>query len=225
MELNTRGPGHTDTKPHRMLKVAALASVIAASGCVSGNPGGTNIGGPTPTQVFTSIPAESAPLSGARAAAVGDAAAISKCQAAENTQEAKLLVAGDTMPALTVVAGFDTTAGDAHRYADSIGSHPGDPSPRPAQSSAYYTSTTPVVACILDGFIEAPNLPGNRPYSRELALIGPHGILQQLVAGRTDTISLQNPASAPQQPANSDAGSRREVRNHVAETRPPPNIL
>jgi hypothetical protein len=130
--------------------------------------------------------------------AVGDAPAIATCQASEDASQAALLAAGDTTPALTVAAGFNTTEGDAHRYADSIGLRPGDPSPRPAESSSYYTSATPVVACILDGEIDAPNLPGNPPYSREFALIGPHGILEQLVAGRTDTISLQNPSSARQ---------------------------
>jgi hypothetical protein len=102
------------------------------------------------------------------------------------------------MPALTVAAGFTTTEGDAHRYADSVGLRPGDPTPRPARSSSYYTNTARVVVCILDGDIEAPNVPGNAPYSRELAVIGPDGILQLLVAGGTDTISLQNPSSATQ---------------------------
>ena len=183
-------------KPHRLLSVIALASVIASSGCASNNPGGTNTGGPASLQVFTSSPPGPATSSGATAAAVGDAAAISQCQAAENQQQATLIAAGDTMPALTVAAGFNTTEGDAHRYADSIGLRPGDASPRPAESSSYYTSTTPVVACILDGDIAAPNLPGNPPYSRELALIGPGGIFEQLVAARTDTLSLQNPSSA-----------------------------
>jgi hypothetical protein len=129
--------------------------------------------------------------------AAGDAAAIASCRAAENANQATLLAAGDTAPALTVAAGFNTTQGDAHRYADSLGRRPGDPSPRPpGGSGSHYTNTTPVVACILDGDIGAPNLPGNPPYSRELALIGPGGILDQLVAGRTDTISLRNPSSA-----------------------------
>jgi hypothetical protein len=128
--------------------------------------------------------------------AAGDAAAIASCRAAENANQATLLAAGDTAPALTVAAGFNTTQGDAHRYADSIGLRPGDPSPRPADSSSSYTNTTPVVACILDGYIPAPNLPGNPPYSREFALIGPGGTLDLLVAGHTETINLTNPSSA-----------------------------
>jgi hypothetical protein len=134
--------------------------------------------------------------SSSASAAVGDAAAVATCQAAENANHATLLAAGNTAPALTVAAGFNTTEGDAHRYADSLGRRPGDPSPPPAGSGSHYTNTIPVVACILDGDIEAPNLPGNPPYSRELALIGPGGILEQLVAGRTDTISLRTPSSA-----------------------------
>jgi hypothetical protein len=131
----------------------------------------------------------------AGATAIGDATAISQCQAAEKTREAALLAAGNTDAPLTVAAGFNTE-GDAHRYADSIGLHPGDPSPRPADSSSSYTNTTPVVVCILDGDIGAPNLPGNTPYSREFALISRDGTLDLLVAGRTETISLQNPSSA-----------------------------
>ena len=134
--------------------------------------------------------------SSAAAPAVGDAAAISQCQVAENTRQASIVAAGGTTPALTIAAGFTTTEGDAHHYADSIGLRPGDPSPRPADSSSSYTNTTPVVACILDGYIPAPNLPGNPPYSREFALIDPSGTLDLLVAGRTNTISLQNPSSA-----------------------------
>lgn len=114
-------------------------------------------------------------------AAVGDPAAISQCQAAANAHQATLAAAGNTTTALTVAAGYDSTEGDVHRYADSIGLRPGDPSPRPAGSGSSYASTTPVVACILDGEIGAPNLPGNPPYSRELALIDPGGILDQLV--------------------------------------------
>jgi hypothetical protein len=133
----------------------------------------------------------------AATAAVGDAAAISQCQAAENARPVSIAPAGGIIPALTVAAGFTTTEGDAHRYADSLGLPPGDPSPRPpAGSPGYYTSTTPVVVCILDGYIEAPSVPGNPPYSREFALIGAGGTLDVLVAGRTDTISLQNPSSA-----------------------------
>ena len=93
-------------------------------------------------------------------------------------QQAAILAAGGITPALTVAAGFTTTEGDAHRYADSLGRRPGDPSARPsAGSPSYYTSTTPVVACILDGYIDAPSVPGNPPYSREFALIGPGGTL------------------------------------------------
>jgi hypothetical protein len=182
-------------KLHHTLGVIALASVIAASGCASSNPGGTNAGGPASPSVFISSPLEPAMSSRAVTAAVGDAAAISHCQAAENAQQASIVAAGGTTPALTVAPGFTTTEGDAHRYADSLGLRPGDPSPRPADSSSSFANTTPVVACILDGYIEAPNLPGNPPYSREFALIGPGGTLDQLVAGRTDTISLQNPSS------------------------------
>ncbi len=134
--------------------------------------------------------------SSAATVAVGDAAAVSKCQAAENAQQPPILAAGGTTPALTVAAGFITTKGDAHRYADSLGLRPGDPSPRPADSSSSYTNTTPAVACILDGYIDAPSVPGNPPYSREFALIGPGATLDLLVAGRTDAISLQNPSSA-----------------------------
>jgi hypothetical protein len=144
-------------------------------------------------------PGSASPAAGSSSAvavAVGDAAAVSKCQAAENARQAAILRAGGTTPALTVAAGFTTTEGDAHRYADSIGLRPGDPSPRPADSSSSYTNTTPAVACILDGYIEAPSVPGNPPYSREFALIGPGGTLDLLVAGRTNTISLQNPSSA-----------------------------
>jgi hypothetical protein len=151
------------------------------------------------TAIVANAPESASPAAGpssAAAVAVGDAAAISQCQSAENVQQAAILAAGGTT-ALTVAAGFTTTEGDAHRYADSLGLRPGDPSPRPpAGNPGYYTSTTPVVTCILDGYIEAPNLPGNPPYSRELALIGPGGTLDQLVAGRTDTISLRNPSSA-----------------------------
>jgi hypothetical protein len=139
----------------------------------------------------------SSPAAGSSSAAtvaVGDAAAVSKCEAAENVQQAAILAGGGTTPALTVAAGFTTTEGDAHRYADSIGLRPGDPSPRPADSSSSYTNTTPVAACIMDGYIDAPSVPGNPPYSREFALIGPGGTLDLLVAGRTDTISLQNPS-------------------------------
>jgi hypothetical protein len=128
--------------------------------------------------------------------AIGDATAIAHCQAAEKTREAALLAAGNTDAPLSVAAGFNTTEGDAHRYADSIGRHPGDPSPRPADSSSSYTNTTPVVVCILDGDIGAPNLPGNPPYSREFALISTDGTLVQLVAGHTDSIALVNPSSA-----------------------------
>ncbi len=151
------------------------------------------------TAIVANAPGSASPAAGSSSAAtvaVGDAAAISQCQAAENAQQAAILAAGGTTPALTVAAGFTTTKGDAHRYADSLGLRPGDPSPRPADSSSSYTNTTPAVACILDGYIDAPNLPGNPPYSREFALIGPGGTLDQLVAGRTDTISLQNPSSA-----------------------------
>ena len=153
-------------------------------------------------QQLTAIGAKAAgsasPAAGSSGAsvAVGDAAAVSKCQVAENAHQAAILAAGGTTPALTVAAGFDTTEGDAHRYADSMGLRPGDPSPRPADSGSSYTNPTPVVACILDGYIPAPNLPGNPPYSREFALIGSGGTLDLLVAGRTDTISLQNPSSA-----------------------------
>jgi len=184
-------------KPHPMLTAMALASVIAASGCASSNPGGTNAGGPVSPSVFISSPPEPAMSSTAGTAAVGDAAAISQCQAAENARPVSIAAAGGTLPALSVAAGFITTEGDAHRYADSLGLPSGDPSPlAPAGSSGYYTSTTPVVVCILDGYIEAPSVPGNPPYSREVALIGPGGTLDVLVAGRTDTISLQNPSSA-----------------------------
>jgi hypothetical protein len=149
------------------------------------------------TAIVATAAGASSPAAGSSRAtvAVGDAAAVSKCQAAENAEQAPILAAGGTTPALTVAAGFTTTEGDAHRYADSIGLRPGDPSPRPADSSSSYTNTTPVVTCILDGYIPAPNLPGNPPYSREFALIGPSGTLDLLVAGRTDTISLQNPSS------------------------------
>jgi hypothetical protein len=149
--------------------------------------------------IVADAPGSSSPVAGSSSAAtvaVGDAAAVSKCQAAENAQQAAILAAGGTAPALTVAAGFTTTEGDAHRYADSIGLRPGDPSPRPADSSSSYTNTTPVVTCILDGYIDAPNVPGNPPYSREFALIAPDGTLDLLVAGRTDTISLQNPSAA-----------------------------
>jgi hypothetical protein len=184
-------------KPHSVLRVVALASVIAASGCASVNPGGPNAGGPVSPSVFISSPPEPAMSSTAGTAAVGDVAAISQCQAAENSRPASFAPAGSTLPALTVAAGFTTTEGDAHRYADSLGLPPGDPSPRPsAGSSAYYTSTTPVVVCFLDGYIEAPSVAGNPPYSREFALIGPGGTLDVRVVGRTDTISLQNPSSA-----------------------------
>ena len=184
-------------KLHPVLRVVALAVVIAASGCASDNPGGTNAGGPVSPSVFISSPPEPAMSSTAGTAADGDAAAISQCQAAENARPASIAAAGGTLPALTVAAGFTTTEGDAHRYADSLGLRPGDPSPRPpAGSPGYYTSTTPVVVCILDGYIEAPSVPGNPPYSREVALIGPGGTLDVLVAGRTDTISVQNPSSA-----------------------------
>jgi hypothetical protein len=132
----------------------------------------------------------------AGATAIGDPTAIAQCQAAEKTREAALLAAGNTDAPLTVAAGFNTTEGDAHRYADSIGRHPGDPSPRPADSSSSYTNTTPVVVCILDGAIAAPNPPGNPPYSREFALISRNGTLVQLVAGHTDSIALVNPSSA-----------------------------
>ena len=150
--------------------------------------------------IVANAPGSASPAAGsssAAAPAVGDAAAISDCQAAENVQQAAILAGGGTTPELTVAAGFTTTEGDAHRYADSMGLRPGDPSPRPpAGSPSYYTNTTPAVACILDGYIGAPNLPGNPPYSREFALIGPGGTLTQLVAGRTDNISLPNPSSA-----------------------------
>ena len=150
--------------------------------------------------IAANAPGSASPAAGSSSAAtvaVGDAAAISQCQAAENVQEAAILAAGGTTPALTVAAGFTTTEGDAHRYADSIGLRPGDPSPRPpAGSPSYCTSTTPVVACILDGYIDAPSVPGNPPYSREFALVAPGGTLDLLVAGRTDTISLRNPSSA-----------------------------
>ena len=149
--------------------------------------------------IVANAPGSASPAAGSSSAAtlaIGDAAAVSKCQAAENVQQAAILAAGGSTPALTVAAGFTTTEGDAHRYADSIGLRPGDPSPRPADSSSSYTNTTPAVACILDGYIEAPSVPGNPPYSREFALIGPGGTLDLLVAGRTDTISLQNPSSA-----------------------------
>ena len=148
--------------------------------------------------IVANAPGSSSPAAGSSRAtvAVGDAAAVSQCQAAENAQQVAILAAGGTTPALTVAAGFITTEGDAHRYADSLGLRPGDPSPRPADSSSSYTNTTPAVACILDGYIEAPSVPGNPPYSREFALISPGATLDQLVAGRTDTISLQNPSSA-----------------------------
>ena len=149
--------------------------------------------------IVANAPGSASPAAGssnAATVAVGDAAAISQCQAAENAQQAAILAAGGTTPALTIAAGFTTTEGDAHRYADSIGLRPGDPSPRPADSSSSYTNTTPAVACTLDGYIDAPSVPGNPPYSREFALIGPDGTLDLLVAGRTDTISLQNPSSA-----------------------------
>ena len=131
----------------------------------------------------------------AGATAIGDSTAIAQCQAAEKTREAALLAAGNTDAPLTVAAGFNTTEGDAHRFADSIGRRPGDPSPRPADSTSSYTNTTPVVACILDGDIAAPNLPGNPPYTREFALINPDGTLDQLVASNTDSIKLVNPSS------------------------------
>jgi hypothetical protein len=152
------------------------------------------------TAIVANAPESASPAAGSSSpatVAVGDAAAIAQCQAAENVQQAAILAAGGTPPALTVAAGFTTTEGDAHRYADSLGRRPGDPSPRPpAGSPSYYTSTTPVVACILDGYIEAPSVPGNPPYSREFALVVPGGTLDQLMAGRTDTIGLQNPSSA-----------------------------
>ena len=141
----------------------------------------------------SSTPTLTSPAAGATA--IGDATAISQCQAAESAQEAARLAAGNTDAPLTVAAGFTTTQGDAHRYADSIGRRPGDPSPRPADSTSSYTNTTPVVACILDGDIAAPNLPGNPPYTREFALINPDGTLDQLVAGHTDSIKLVNPSS------------------------------
>lgn len=149
--------------------------------------------------IVANAPGSASPAAGSSSAttvAIGDAAAVSKCQAAENAQQAAILAAGGTTPALTVAAGFATTEGDAHRYADSIGLRPGDPSTRPADGSSSYTNTIPVVACILDGYIEAPSVPGNPAYSREFALIGPGATLDLLVAGRTDTISLQNPSSA-----------------------------
>jgi hypothetical protein len=184
-------------KPHPMLTVVALALVIAASGCASSNPGGTNAGGPVSPSVFISSPPEPAMSSTAGTAAVGDAAAISQCQAAQNARPASFAPSGGTLPALTVAAGFTTTEGDARHYADSLGLRSGDPSPRPpAGSSGYDTSAVPVVVCFLDGYIEAPSVPGNPPYSREFALIGSGGTLDVLVAGRTDTISLQNPSSA-----------------------------
>jgi hypothetical protein len=159
-----RGARHTDMKPHRVLRVVALALVIAASGCASVNPVGTNAGGPVSPSVFISSPPEPAMSSIAGTAAVGDAAAISQCQAAENARPASFAPTGGTLAALTVTAGFTTTEGDAHRYADSLGLRPGDPSPRPpAGSSGYYTSTTPVVVCILDGYIEPPACPATRP--------------------------------------------------------------
>jgi hypothetical protein len=148
--------------------------------------------------IVANAPVSAPPPAGSSGTAtVGDATAVAACRAAANARQAASLTAADTTPAPTVVAGFNTTDGDAHRYADSLGLRPGDPSPRPpAGSGSYYTSTTPVVACVLDGDIGAPNLPGNPPYSRELVLIGPGGVLHQLVAGRTDTIRLQNPSSA-----------------------------
>jgi len=46
---------------HQVLRVIALASVIAASGCASGGyPGGPNAGGPTSPSVFTSSPPQPA---------------------------------------------------------------------------------------------------------------------------------------------------------------------
>jgi len=150
--------------------------------------------------IVANAPGSASPAAGSSSAAtvaVGDAAAISQCQAAQNARPASFAPTGGPLPALTVAAGFSTTEGDAHRYADSLGLRPGDPSPLPpASSTGYYTSTTPVVVCILDGYIEAPDVPGNPPYSREFALIGPGGALDVRVVGRTDTISLQNPSSA-----------------------------
>jgi len=71
MEPNTRGARHIDMKPDPVLRVVALALLIAASGCASGNPGGTNAGGPVSPSVFISSPPEPAMSSTAGTAAVG----------------------------------------------------------------------------------------------------------------------------------------------------------
>jgi hypothetical protein len=181
------------------MRLAAIAVVLLLGGCAStGTPSRASrlpdlSVASSAGATATSAPATSTATS-SQSTAAGDPNAVSQCVMAEAKKQAELGANPAHVPALNVVAGFQTTEGAAHRYADNLGVKPGDPSPPAAvENDAVHTSTAPMVACILDGDIVAPNLPGNPPYTRELAVIGSDGSLQQLVAGHITDIPLTGP--------------------------------
>ena len=83
---------------------------------------------------------------------IGDPAAIQQCFRHVASQNA----------ALTVVAGFDTTAGAANRYLDLVS---GTPSQPPAvEHDANHASTTRASLCVFDGSFDAPGFVATRAY-------------------------------------------------------------
>lgn len=135
---------------------------------------------------------------------VGDPSAIARCQAAEEATN-------NMGPLLTVMAGYVTTIGAAHRYFDVLALRQGGPSQPPAiESDAVHSDPTTTVLCILDGQIEGPRPQGVPPYTRELALVNHDGSLEGWVFGSSRTIPLAPPAQVTSslEPPSSSAATQ-----------------
>lgn len=169
---------------------SALVSLFVGAVAVSGCAAPTSTRAPASASVTASVPRT--PLasdSQISTSAVGDRDAISRCQNAETSQQASFASAGASVPALSVVAGYDTTVGIAQSYANSIGAGPGT-APKPIQTDTSQDGAA-VVVCLLDGTIEGPG-PGG-PYTRELAKLAADGTIQVLVLANPSQLSLSRP--------------------------------
>lgn len=170
----------------RSALVSVFVGAVALSGCAA--PSATRA--PVSASITASTPGT--PLasdSQIPTSAVGDRDAISRCQTAETSQQARFASAGASVPALSVVAGYDTTVGIAQNYANSIGAGPGT-APKPVETDTSQDGAA-VVVCVLDGTIEGPG-PGG-PYTRELAKLGADGTIQAMVLANPSQLSLSRP--------------------------------
>lgn len=170
----------------RTALVSVFVGAVALSGCAA--PSSTR----APASASNTVSTPRTPLasdSQISTSAVGDRDAISRCQNAEISQQASFAAAGARVPALSVVAGYDTTVGIAQSYANSIGAGPG-PAPKAVETDTSQDGAA-VVVCILDGTIEGPG-PGG-PYTRELAKLAADGTIQALVLTNPSHLSLSRP--------------------------------